>query len=93
MSLIVFRHPLERDGAEDCACCGKPTPFWYEPKDVALCLACADITPATQVPTKRRWLEAQGIVLSEGWVPRVETESERLPTRRIAPHTRTARAA
>jgi hypothetical protein len=42
-------------GLEPCACCGKLTATWYEPKDVALCNECAESVEDHDIPTKEQW--------------------------------------
>jgi hypothetical protein len=41
---------------ENCAFCRRPTNFWFEPKDVAVCEPCAATHDETDVPTKAEWL-------------------------------------
>lgn len=53
--------------AEPCACCQKPTHFWFKPKDVPVCTNCAAVKVASEVPDKRTWLAACGIELPEDW--------------------------
>ncbi len=53
--------------AEPCAFCCKPTRYWYTPKDVAVCQACAEIHTPEEVPSKRDWLVANGAKLPEDW--------------------------
>ena len=43
---------------EECCRCFKPTAFWYTPKDVACCQACAKLMTADDVPTKDVWFDA-----------------------------------
>ena len=40
---------------EHCSICKSPTPYWYEPKDVALCKACAKTVKPDDIPTKKEW--------------------------------------
>lgn len=40
---------------EHCCFCFKPTSFWHEPKDVAVCIKCAEIHQDEDVPTKADW--------------------------------------
>lgn len=42
---------------ERCCICGTPTPYWYLPKDVALCQECAKITVYENIPEKDQWLK------------------------------------
>jgi hypothetical protein len=57
----VVREPEEETrnwGAlEQCCFCWKRTPFWYEPKDVAVCPECAETHKAKDVPKKEIWCE------------------------------------
>jgi hypothetical protein len=43
--------PLER-----CCLCRERTPFWFTPKDVALCRPCAKTATADKLPTKEEWI-------------------------------------
>lgn len=49
---------LTQFGSENCCFCYKVTKFWYEPKDVAVCVNCATTHSVDQVPTKKAWCEA-----------------------------------
>lgn len=40
---------------EYCCFCFSPTPFWYTPKDVAVCPSCAETKTPDQVPSKSDW--------------------------------------
>jgi uncharacterized UBP type Zn finger protein len=40
---------------EHCCFCFKATSFWHTPKDVAVCLECADVYEDQDVPTKSAW--------------------------------------
>lgn len=42
---------------EHCCFCGKPTPYWHIPKDVAVCKPCAATHAVAQVPDKAVWFE------------------------------------
>lgn len=53
---------------ESCALCTRPTNYWYEPRDVAVCQECAKTASVADVPTKREWLIANGDTLPESWV-------------------------
>lgn len=57
--------------AEACAFCRAPTRYWYTAKDVAVCPGCAETHEATDVPSKREWINAnleEGMEpLPEGW--------------------------
>lgn len=44
--------------AEPCCFCSAPTRYWFAPKDVAVCQACAEKREADEVPSKREWLNA-----------------------------------
>ena len=53
---------------EPCALCTKPTNYWYEPHDVAVCPECAKTASVADVPSKRDWLIANGDSLPVGWM-------------------------
>lgn len=40
---------------ERCCLCRAPTNYWYTPKDVALCTACAKKAKRSEIPTKSEW--------------------------------------
>lgn len=42
--------------AEACAFCKKPTRYWFEANDVAVCQECAECHTADEVPCKRDWI-------------------------------------
>ena len=44
---------------EKCCICRQPAPYWYAPKDVAVCKKCADKVEDSDVPSKEEWW-AQG---------------------------------
>lgn len=46
----AFGGPVER-----CAFCWRRTSYWFEPKDVAVCRACAQKVKARDVPSKAEW--------------------------------------
>ena len=52
---------------EQCCFCFKPTPFWYQPKDVACCPECGEVHEPAEVPSKVEWcrqvrsLESKGV--------------------------------
>lgn len=49
---------------EHCCFCASPTRMWYKPKDVAVCVRCAETRNADEVPTKKEWFnspQAKGI--------------------------------
>lgn len=57
--------PLTHDGStpnqlrERCCMCREFTPYWYAPKDVALCPSCAEKTLLSSLPSKREWCEKE----------------------------------
>lgn len=57
--------PIVHDGSrpnqlrERCCMCRESTPYWYAPKDVALCPSCADKTSLSELPSKREWCEKE----------------------------------
>lgn len=58
----VEREPTDLTGEfygamEQCCFCWKKTPFWYAPKDVAVCPDCAEKHSAKDVPNKEIWCE------------------------------------
>ena len=44
---------------ENCCLCRAPTAYWFVPKDVALCLACAETTTPEEIPSKKEWIEKE----------------------------------
>jgi recombinational DNA repair protein (RecF pathway) len=61
MGLVVVREPAGMGPPhERCCICRKPTPYWYRPRDVALCRPCARITRKANVPTKAQWFAKEG---------------------------------
>lgn len=48
---------LLRFGVELCCFCWKPTRFWYEPNDVAVCPEDAATHDPSDVPTKEAWCD------------------------------------
>jgi hypothetical protein len=50
---------LADEPAERCCMCRARTRYWYEPKDVALCPSCAEVTAAKNVPSKETWCEQE----------------------------------
>lgn len=44
---------------ENCAFCRTPTPFWFQPKDVAVCEDCGTRHTPDQVPNKKDWIAAE----------------------------------
>jgi hypothetical protein len=44
---------------ERCCFCREATPYWYTPKDVAMCRPCANKAKRSQVPTKVAWCTAE----------------------------------
>lgn len=78
MTIQVHRCQYD-NGRENCCHCGEPTAFWFEPKDVPLCPACAKkLNNHMAVPSKKEWLESLGYVLPEGWLPYVVTRDAAL---------------
>jgi hypothetical protein len=57
MTLPVIQEPGDFTGqpAEHCCLCRAHTRFWYQPKDVALCLTCAEAAADTDIPSKADW--------------------------------------
>lgn len=58
----VVREPVEFDklGLENCCLCEKPTPYWYEPHDVACCEVCAMTATPEAIPSKAEWVAKEG---------------------------------
>lgn len=46
---------------ERCCFCREHTQFWYVPKDVAVCKACALKANQEDVPDKKHWLRRERI--------------------------------
>ena len=40
---------------ERCCFCGKRTGYWHTPKDVPVCLSCAETHEDSDVPSKKEW--------------------------------------
>jgi len=59
MVVTVKREPENMGGPpyEHCCKCGKPTPYWYEKNDVALCQDCAKTVDVKNIPTKEDWFK------------------------------------
>ena len=59
MTVKVNKEPKDMGGPpyEHCFKCNKPTPYWYEPNDVALCQSCAETVTNKDIPTKKEWLK------------------------------------
>lgn len=43
---------------EHCCFCGRPTRMWFQPRDVAVCVSCAEVRSPDEVPTKEEWCES-----------------------------------
>ena len=60
-----------QDSGEPCAFCKSPTHLWFRPKDVAVCVSCAEVREPEEVPSKRDWINANRrpgqAMLPEGW--------------------------
>ena len=58
MAVEVKKEPEDMGGPpyEHCCICDQPTPYWYEPNDVALCTKCAEFITKQKIPTKKEWL-------------------------------------
>lgn len=67
--MIEVTHDKEPSWApkELCAFCHRPTRYWYTPKDVAVCAACAETHSVEDVPSKRDWLVSNGAKLPKDW--------------------------
>ena len=63
---------------ERCCFCRRPTPFWFQPKDVACCRECGGRAEPSDVPSKKEWMrrerlaspsstEPSPLALVEGW--------------------------
>jgi hypothetical protein len=52
---IVRDDSTEPSDWEHCCFCFKPSKHWYQPKDVAVCEACAATRRPSEVPTKAVW--------------------------------------
>ena len=57
MAVEVIRNTVF-PGLEPCALCGKFTPMWYVPGDVALCPGCAETASPSDIPTKAEWFRS-----------------------------------
>jgi hypothetical protein len=61
MTIEITREPTDIPRwweQERCCFCFERTPFWYAPKDVAVCEACALTRTVDEVPAKRVWCDA-----------------------------------
>lgn len=43
---------------ENCCLCFIRTPYWHQPRDVALCPSCAETAKISDLPTKAEWCAA-----------------------------------
>jgi len=61
--IVVIREPIDLGGPpyECCAFCNEPTPYWYEPKDVAVCPICAEKVEDADVPSKMDWFKRRNL--------------------------------
>jgi hypothetical protein len=58
MPIRVEREPKDwGQPHERCAFCWFPTPYWYMPRDVAVCKYCAGKVSKDDVPSKVEWME------------------------------------
>lgn len=60
----------EDPGREHCCFCRRPTQYWFEPKDVAVCRACAPHAEETDVPTKKVWCRREDIAAASRRPPK-----------------------
>lgn len=78
MAIKVRREALgttEGSGVvEDCCVCGRPTTFWFVPKDVAVCSECARSVEPADLPTKEEWC-------SSGFVPKAKRDLKKIRRR------------
>lgn len=44
---------------ERCCLCRAPTAYWYAPKDVACCQACAKSATPDRLPSKKEWCDRE----------------------------------
>lgn len=65
MGLQLTREPesLSDKGSERCCFCREVTPYWYQPKDVAVCKGCAPYANPEDVPSKKDWLRRERIAV------------------------------
>jgi hypothetical protein len=56
--MIRVKRQPEPPPYENCCFCFTPTPFWYTPKDVACCPACAATHQPKDVPDKETWVRS-----------------------------------
>ncbi len=55
---------------ERCCFCRRPTDYWYEAKDVAVCRSCAPHAEGCDVPTKAVWMRREIIAEASSRPPR-----------------------
>ena len=71
--MVRVKHDGTRPGdvQERCCLCRKPTRFWYTPKDVALCEACATTATPAALPTKEAWIAKEASLMPRpfGYIP------------------------
>lgn len=53
----VSKEPDIGERPERCFRCNALTRYWYVPKDVACCQACAEVILARDVPSKAEWFQ------------------------------------
>jgi len=66
MSVPTTKQPDPEPPFERCCFCRKPTMHWHAPKDVAVCLECAETHEPAEVPSKANWL-AKEDALTPKW--------------------------
>ncbi|KKN98508.1 hypothetical protein LCGC14_0146190 [marine sediment metagenome] len=69
MAIKVAIHPMTSEQPlENCCFCRKPTPYWFDPKDVACCPPCAAVCNSSDVPSKEVWFRREWIANKRGKV-------------------------
>lgn len=70
MSVRVTHEPPDAyPGAwvlERCCVCRKQTRYWFTPKDIALCLDCAETATPESLPTKDEWFDSERALTEAG---------------------------
>lgn len=64
---------------ERCCFCRRPTHYWFEPKDVAVCRACAPHADESDVPSKKVWCRREDIAAASSRPPQPRHRHEPKP--------------
>lgn len=61
---------LNEFGTEHCCFCRRPTRYWFTPKDVPVCRACAPHANEKDVPSKKTWWRREEIAIASRRPPK-----------------------